>query len=151
MQIENFKVSQKVQIQEEAQKPHLLPENFIVYTDDEIVAAWPFPGGEARILPTYNHYKGMDGGYVAIYTHDETQGVYSVGEGIYVVGQLRVPGEYVGRIFVPTGYAYGDDITQDANILSICHSYFPELEGRVWIGGDTGGWALRSEVEDTFI
>lgn len=145
MQIENLKASERVQIQQEQQKPHLLPEDFVVYVLGEgIVVGGYFPEAEPRILPTYNHYQGIDGGYVAIYTHDETQGVYSVGEGIYVVGQLRVPGQYVGRIFVPTGYTYGDDITQDPEILSICHSYFPGLEGRIWIGGDTGGWAPRN-------
>ena len=102
---------------------YLLPEDFVVY---------------GRILPTYNDYMGADGGYVAIYTHNASQGVYSVGGGIYVVGQIRVQGHYDGRIFIPKGYKRGDNITQDPEILAIGAKY-RDMKG-CWIGGDTGGW-----------
>ena len=106
----------------------LLPHNFRA------------PGYGERILPTINHYAGKDGGYVAIYTRDSKEAVYSVGNGIYVAGQIRVKGRYIGRIFYPDGYAIGDDITRDPRILRLCHQYFPEFESDIWIGGDTGGW-----------
>ena len=121
-------------------KPFFLPEDFQVYVNNNVVVNWPAPGFAAKTLPTFNHYTGPDGGYVAIYTRNADQAVYSVGNGIYVAGQVRVPGEYQGRIFVPQGYNLGDNITQDSELLSVCKQYLPELEGQMWVGGDTGGW-----------
>lgn len=117
-----------------------LPEDFKVYTNGKTVVNRPFPGFEKKTLPTFNHYMGSDGGYVAIYTHEKNGSVYGVGGGIYVVGQVRVQGEYQGRIFVPKGYNLGDNITRDPEIIEICESYFPQMKGKIWIGGDTGGW-----------
>lgn len=120
---------------------YFLPEDFAVYTNGTTILNWqPNSSFEKKHLPTLNYYLGEDGGYVAIYTRDEDAGVYSVGGGIYVMGQIRVQGYYEGRIFIPTGYSYGDNITQDPELLAICAYYFPEKTGRMWIGGDTGGW-----------
>lgn len=118
----------------------LLPHNFMVYVKGNTVINHPARGFESRILPTINHYAGVDGGYVALYTRKKAGAVYSVGDGIYVVGQIRVQGKYLNRIFFPKGYSEGDNITQDKRILALCHQYFPEFKGKVWIGGDTGGW-----------
>ena len=94
-------------------------------------------------VPLFEAYTGADGGWVAVYTHDREHSVYGVGDGIYVAGLVRVQGGYVGRIFYPSGYEPGDDITHDAAILKLCDHYFPELGGKEWIGGDTGGFALQ--------
>ena len=118
----------------------MLPEDFKVYVSGNTVINHPAPGFAQRTLPTFNHYQEEDGGYVAIYTHSKEDGVYGVGGDIYVVGQVRVQGHYVGRIFVPTGYKLGDNITQDPAILKICEEYFPEMKDQMWVGGDTGGW-----------
>ena len=119
----------------------MLPENFQVYTDGYTILNWqPDESFKEITLPTYNDYQGKDGGYVALYTRDPEAGLYGVGDGIYVMGQLRVQGHYVGRIFVPTGYEYGENITRDAKILETCKTYFPEMSNDFWVGGDTGGW-----------
>lgn len=120
--------------------PYLLQEDFRVYSDDEQVINHPYPGFSERILPTWNVYMGTDGGYVAIYTREKEAGVYGVGGGIYVVGQVRVRGNYEGRIFVPSGYRLGDDITHDPIILNLCEDLYSDMKGKIWIGGDTGGW-----------
>jgi hypothetical protein len=118
----------------------LLPENFTVWVGNDIVATCPWPGAQSRTLPTVNHYVGADGGYVALYTRNPELAVYSVGGGIYVAGQLRIKGRYVGRIFWPEGYEVGSNITQDPEILALCARYFPKAAGQVWVGGDTGGF-----------
>lgn len=118
----------------------MLPEDFRVYAAHDMVVNNPIPGFEERILPTFNHYRGVDGGYVAVYTRNEEKGVYGVGEGIHVVGQIRLQGKYAGRIFIPNGYNPGDNITRDPEILALCREYFPDMRGEVWVGGDTGGW-----------
>lgn len=127
--------------------PNMLPEDFKVYVQGGTVINWQ-PGGFKEInLPTVNHYREQDGGYVALYTRDPELGLYSVGnEGgspIYVMGQIRVQGFYDGRIFIPTDgdrqYVRGDNITRDQKILATCKEYFP-TDSDYWIGGDTGGW-----------
>lgn len=118
-----------------------LPEDFTVYTNGQSVVdhAYAGPDFKACSLPTVNHYTGSNGGYVALYSHEEKGSAYSIGNGIYVMGQVRIPGQYKGRIFVPEGYQLGDNITKEGKILEICKQYFPDLED-FWIGGDTGGW-----------
>lgn len=119
-----------------------LPSDFKVYINPitKEVINYPEFNFEEKVLPTFNHYLGEDGGYVAIYTRKKGLGIYSVGGNIYVAGQLRVKGNYSGQIFYPEGYQLGDDISQDKEILEICNKYFPDLKGKMWIGGDTGGW-----------
>jgi hypothetical protein len=121
--------------------PFFLPEDFEIYTDGTTVINWqPSTSYQKRHLPTFNFYEGEEGGYVAIYTHNQDVGVYGVGEEIYVMGQIRVEGHYEGRLFVPKGYKLGDDFSQDPELLQICESYFPSMAGEMWVGGDTGGW-----------
>jgi hypothetical protein len=87
--------------------------------------------GDVR-FPTYNHYKGHDGGYVVIYARNPRVGLYGVGNGIYVMGRVRVQGHYQGHIFHPT--------EPQARVLETCKQYFPELKDNIWFGGDTGRW-----------
>ena len=105
-------------------------------------AAPPTPDDFVNGAPVFRSYVGADGGYVAVYTHDREHAVYSVGDDIFVAGLIRVQGHYEGRIFYPTGYGEGDDITHDAAILALCDKYFPKLKGKDWVGGDTGGFNL---------
>jgi hypothetical protein len=120
----------------------LLPEDFRVYVRPGCVINHGCPGMEEKILPTVNHYTGKEGGYLAIYTTDASKGIYDVGNGIYVAGQVRFPGHYVGRIFVHEGHEFGKAATEEQlqELLAICAQYFPELGGNMWLGGDTGGW-----------
>jgi hypothetical protein len=103
----------------------------------------PTPDDSVNGAPVFKYYRGSDGGYVAVYTHDQEHSAYSVGGDIYVAGLIRVQGSYIGRIFYPTGYGEGDDITHDSAILKLCDRYFPRLKGNDWIGGDTGGFGLE--------
>lgn len=121
-------------------KVYMLPENFKVYVKGNQVVNKYYHGFDERTLPVKNHYKEIDGGYVALYTRKKEGSVYSVGGGIYVIGMVRVKGRYIGRIFYPEAYKQGENITQDKEILSICHRYFPSHRGELWIGGDTGNW-----------
>jgi hypothetical protein len=119
-----------------------LPTDFKVYVDPQTgsVINHSQEGFEERTLITFNDYKGKDGGYIAIYTREKSEGIYSVGGDIYVAGMVRIKGQYIQNIFYPEGYNEGDDITQDKKILEICNQYFLNLKDKMWIGGDTGGW-----------
>ena len=120
-------------------KQNLLPENFQVYVRGESVINWPAPGYEERVLPTVNLYMGKDGGYIAVYCRDEGRGIYSVGDGIYVIGQIRLQGKYIRRIFMPRGYE-GRNLSAVQEVKDLCNQAFPSAKGGSWAGGDTGGW-----------
>jgi len=117
-----------------------LPEDYRVYARDGGVVNHSYPGFKEVVLPTINEYQGEDGGYIAIYTREKEGSSYEIGKGIYVVGQVRIQGTYHRRVFVPTGYQPGDDITQDPELIALCEKHFPGHAGKLWIGGDTGGW-----------
>jgi hypothetical protein len=117
----------------------MLPEDFRVYVGEGGVINHPVPSYQEHILPTVNRYRGKDGGYIAIYSHNASQGVYSVGEGIYVIGQIRLQGKYIGRIFHPTGYE-GQDISAVEEFKRLADETFSACQGDCWAGGDTGGW-----------
>lgn len=127
-----------------SQKSYFLPEDFKVYSKGTTVTNNPMSmmlGFEEKTLPTYNHYMGEDGGYVAIYTHDEENSVYPVSKTIFVAGMIRVKGEYEDRVFVPKGYKIQpNDFIKYPEIIEVCDKHFPELKGKMWLGGDTSGF-----------
>ncbi|MHC5723142.1 MAG: hypothetical protein ACYT04_36310 [Nostoc sp.] len=117
----------------------ILPEDFRVYVGEAGVINHPVPGYQEKILPTVNRYQGKDGGYIAIYSHNSVSGVYSVGGGIYVIGQIRLKGKYIGRIFHPAGYE-GQEISAAEEFKQLADETFESCQGDCWAGGDTGGW-----------
>ena len=121
------------------QHDYLLPERFPVYAQDGAVTNNPDSGLSQRQLPTINLFKGRPGGYIACYSHHEAGSAYSVGDSIYVMGQIRLPGRYEGRIFQPKGYRNRDISAQDS-FKALCTEHLPSCQGDCWAGGDTGGW-----------
>lgn len=88
---------------------------------------------------TINLYLGEDGGYIAIYSHNANKGIYSVGDGIYVIGMIRLKGSYVDGIFYPVGYGEGMDISKAEELKQLADHVFPSAcRGDCWAGGDTG-------------
>ena len=118
----------------------ILPENFKVYFRDNVVVNVPYPDFEEKTLPTVNKFIGYPGCYVAAYSRRKEKSVYSVGGGMYVMGQVRVPGSYKERICLPVGYEKAD-ISADPQFKLIFSQILPSAckEG-CWAGGDTGGW-----------
>lgn len=119
----------------------LLPEDaYSIYTDGTTVINHPEPGFTEKVLPTINLYKGAQGCYIACYSHQRENAIYSVDGNIYVLGQVRIAGKYNNRICEPTNYA-GKDISGDAVFKTICTEKIKACEGsHCWAGGDTGGW-----------
>lgn len=118
----------------------VLPESFPVYTDGTTVINHPEQGFTEKLLPTINLYKGNPGCYIACYSHQKENAIYSVGNNIYVLGQVRVAGKYNIRVCEPTNYA-GKDISADVTFKTICTEKIASCAGgHCWAGGDTGGW-----------
>lgn len=122
---------------------YLLPTDFRVYVfADGGASRWPSGEAEECVLPTVNRFEGEPGGYVAVYSRDARGAVYSVGGGIYVVGQIRLRGTYDGRIFQPEGFE-GRDISAAPELKALCNEVFGGGAWDCWAGGDTGGWFDR--------
>jgi len=135
----------------------VLPSNFIIYTNGTSGSLNQVDGSfKKTILPTtqhrpsghasgnffsHNDYTQNPGCYVACYTQNPDKAIYSVANGIYIIGQIRVAGIYVQRNCVPLGMAR-QDLSQNAAFKTLCEKKFPEAcpEGRCWAGGETGGW-----------
>lgn len=126
---------------EEPVRPkYWLPENFFVYVRGNAVINHPAPGYQKKAFPTRNLFKSSPGCYVACYTHNKDNAVYGVGGNIYVAGQLRLRGDYIGRVCHPAGYR-NKDISAAQKFKFLCSRYLQEsCRGGCWAGGDTGGW-----------
>ena len=117
----------------------LLPSPFPVFLiDGQGVINHPVPGAEKKMLPTDNTYKDSSGCYIACYSHNK--GIYRASDSIYVLGQVRVPGEYQSRVCQPSDYQ-GQDISQVQKFSILCADKIAGCDnGSCWAGGDTGGW-----------
>ena len=119
-------------------------EDPTVYVKESVVSA-PRYGYVLRQLPIkYLSYTGEDGGYIACYSHNKEHGVYHVGGGIYLVGQIWLEGEYRVLRFEPTGYegVYPgiEDVSTIPELNQKCNQAFPHAKGDCWAGNETGGW-----------
>lgn len=121
----------------------ILPNNFPVYVLGTTVlnhpAPGPRPGFQKKILPTDNRYQGYPGCYVVCYSHNDKHSVYSVGNNIFVKGQIRVPGHYEKRICHPQSFRH-KDISRSVYFKNLCDRVIKACHHNCWAGGDTGGW-----------
>jgi uncharacterized protein YecT (DUF1311 family) len=96
-------------------------------------------GPTLRKYKSISRYHGSDAGYIAVYSHDDRDALYSVGGGIFVAGFIRLRGAYDGRIFQPMGYR-GADISANRDFKALTNALFPGHDQGTWAGGDTGGF-----------
>ena len=87
--------------QEEVGNRFLLPEDFKVYAGNHGVVNHPVQGLTEKTLTTRNLFQKTPGCYIACYSRDPEKGIYSVGDGIFVMGQIRVKGKYDERVANP--------------------------------------------------
>ena len=104
--------------------------------------AAPDSGPRLVGYPAISRYHGPDAGYIAVYTHDDRNVLYPIGNGMFVAGFIRLRGRYEGRIFRPDGYATSD-ISADPDFKALTGSLFPGHPGGTWAGGDTGGFVTH--------
>ncbi|ASQ46148.1 hypothetical protein [Legionella clemsonensis] len=117
----------------------LLPSPLPVFVlGNSGVVNHPYPGSKRALLPTDNSYTDAPGCYIACYSH--VKGIYPVSPSIYVMGQIRVKGQYQGRICQPEGYL-NKDISAVNQFKQLCSQKIPGCKNiECWAGGDTGGW-----------
>lgn len=120
--------------------PDPLPCRFKVYLNKEgVVINYPSEGYTRKILPTVNLYLFNPGCYVMCYTNSQDRGIYSVAQDTYTIGQIRVKGEYSGRVCVPFEYNKPDLETSET-FKDLCSKTFKCIGSSCWAGGDTGAW-----------
>ena len=79
-----------------------LPRRFKVYRNEAgVVQQKPEAGFVAKIIPNINLFRNAPGCYLACYSSDPNKGVYPVSSDAYLVGQIRVEGEYRGKVCYP--------------------------------------------------
>lgn len=116
------------------------PRVFVVYVNsDHVIINHAAPGFTAYPEPVRIDYAADDGCYIAAYTKDRQQSGYPVSDDIFVVGFIRVRGNYDGRICKPAGYE-GQDISIAPGMTALTNGHFPGRVGGTWAGGDTGGF-----------
>lgn len=121
-------------------KYSLLPESSKVYVGpDDVVAHWPVNGYEEKSLTTVNSYLEPDGGYIFCHSPNKEGGVYSVGNGVYVMGRIRVRGQYVNQLFQPFGHD-NQDLSTIQEFNELCNRTFPACKGQGWAVAGAGGW-----------
>ncbi len=118
-------------------KKNELPTEINVYVKSNNVSNQFFSGSTKKVLPIANNYKGSDGVYIAVYTKKSRGAVYSVGNGIYVAGLIRVKGKWKGNIAVPEGWD-NHDISASNDFSKFAAYYYPTFADNCWVGGDTG-------------
>jgi hypothetical protein len=117
----------------------LMPDFYVVYTDGtSMVVNHEYPGLKKVILPINNSYKQAPGCYIACYSKEKEGAIYPVGGGIFVMGQVRVPGSYQSRICRPKGYETAD-ISAEDYFKKLCRKSLPncKTDTSCWAGGDT--------------
>ena len=125
--------------QEEVGNRFLLPEDFKVYAGNHGVVNHPVQGLTEKILTTRNLFQKTPGCYIACYSRDSEKGIYSVGDGIFVMGQIRVKGKYDERVCKPDQFE-NKDISAEQKFKDLCNKHIPNCVKNCWAGGDTGGW-----------
>ncbi len=117
-----------------------LPSFIYVWTDGSSVINHEADEWTKKKLPIINHYNGTKNSvYIAVYSHNESGSIYPVGGGIYVMGLIRVEGNWNGRIAEPKGWE-GKDISASDAFKKLAIMYFPACKKDGWVGGDTGGF-----------
>jgi len=119
----------------------LLDKDFKVYTNGSMVINHPAPGFVEKVLPTNNDFSAAPGCYMACYSHNPDQAVYSVGENVFVVGQVRVAGSYEGRMCQPQSPDVADEVSPEQFFNNLCNRTFATAcQDGCEAAGDTGGW-----------
>ena len=119
---------------------NLLPEDFKVHIEPNgNIVNLPTVDYEDKVLPTVNLYQEPDGGYITCYSRNQEGSIYSVGNDIYVMGQIRLQGKYINGIFYPDGYEK-QNLSSVPELKDLCNRTFPACKGDCWAGSNNRGW-----------
>ncbi len=117
-----------------------LPACFRIYVDEKNIPFLHYTEGfEERCIPVLNDFLRTPGCYVACYSHNPDKSVYSVAANIYMIGYIRVRGNYIGKTCVPENYE-NTDIKGEKHFKELCSKSFSCIGNSCWADGTTGFW-----------
>jgi hypothetical protein len=83
----------------------ILPGEFTVYYHpEEGISTKPFKEAEVKKIFTNNDYKDSPGCYLLCVSKNKQYAAYEIDNGVYIIGQIRVPGCYDSGLCLPKGY-----------------------------------------------
>lgn len=124
-------------------RPDLLPEQFKVYYNPNLgISKKAYKGGAEKVILTNNDVKESKGCYLSCYSKNSTHAVYPIDTNVFLMGQIRVEGQYHNAICQPKGFE-DKDIRIAKEFKAKCEEAFPERceKESCWASGDhTTNW-----------
>lgn len=115
-----------------------LPDPFMLYYKDYKATNEIIADAVRVALPTNNNFSITIGCYIVCYSRQG--GVYTIGDGINVVGQIRINGRYDDTFICQPRSNTEPDLSQATPYQQLCNQSFEDCDGNCWAGGDSGGW-----------
>ncbi len=95
------------------------------------------PDFEEKTLPNINFFKGTPGCYIACHSTNPDKAVFPIDKDVYVIGQIRIQGRYIGPECLPLGYETAI-IKNEAVFTELCSKSFQCVGHSCWAGSNTG-------------
>lgn len=129
-------------LQEVIPNKDLLPEEFKVYYKKNVgLSKTNFKGSSEKLIPTSNLFEGSPGCYIACYSKNKLEAAYHLLDKVYLMGQIRVQGNYMDGLCIPKGYE-DKDMRTAKEFKDKCELEFPAKckQGSCWASGKTADW-----------
>ena len=126
--------------QAEAPNKMVLPDDFKIYQSEKVgLSTKSFKGSTERTVPTDNEYKEAPGCYIACHSKHSKDAAYHIIDNVYMMGQIRVPGQYSDGYCVPKGLEHAK-LTSSKDLKEKCTKSFPTQceNDSCWADGQTG-------------
>lgn len=115
-----------------------LPCMLRIYVSKEgYVSIIPTAGYQARRIRVANISLKNPGCYISCHSTNPDKGVYRVSPNIYVIGLIRIQGQYEGPFCRPKDYEKVQ-IRDEVIFKEICSKTFQCIGNSCWAGGNTG-------------
>jgi len=97
----------------------------------------PREGYPARNIRVANISIKNPGCYIACHSTNPDKAVYAISPKIFVIGLIRIQGQYEGQFCRPKDYEKAE-IRDEVIFKEICSKTFQCIGNSCWAGGDTG-------------
>lgn len=115
----------------------LLPNPLPVYVKGPLRTLNPTAGFTRKWLPIDNSYTDEPACYIVCYSHSQDKSIYAVGSDVYVVSQIRVPGNDNGAGCVPLHYE-GQVVSSIQAFKNLCNKTYPAAcKNQCWGGSNS--------------
>lgn len=126
-----------------ATDPSVLPEQFKIYYDPKLgISKKVYKGAAEKVILNNNDVKDGQGCYVSCFSKNAKDAVYPVDTNVYLMGQIRVQGQYQNGNCLPKGFE-DKDVRASKEFKAKCEEAFPERceKDSCWASGsNTANW-----------